>query len=55
MTTNGQASRATLTYTYDDADRTASYTLTGGPSANYTYYTDGSLNTVNDRFDRRHV
>ncbi len=46
MTTNGQASRATLTYTYDDADRTASYTLTGGPSANYAYYPDGSLNTI---------
>jgi RHS repeat-associated protein len=46
LTTNVQATRGTLTYTYDDADRTGSYTLTGGPSATYAYYPDGSLNTI---------
>ncbi len=44
--TNTQAARGTTTYTYNAADAVASYAVTGGPTATYAYYPDGSLNTI---------
>ncbi len=43
-----QGSRGSLTYTYDADDHRLSYALAGGAAAaSYTYYPDGSLDTVN--------
>ncbi len=44
--TNSQASRGTITYGYNADDTMSSYTVTGGPTTNYAYYPDGSLNTI---------
>lgn len=41
-----QATRGVITYGYDAADRLASYSLQSGPSAAYTYYSNGSLKTL---------
>jgi len=46
VASNTQATRGTIGYAYDAADRTSSYTITGGTTASYTYYPDGSLNTI---------
>jgi RHS repeat-associated protein len=46
LSSNTQAARGTISYTYDGVDRTASYAVTGGPTASYVYYPDGSLNTI---------
>jgi RHS repeat-associated protein len=47
IATDVQSTRGTLTYTYDANDRVASYSVSGGgPTANYTYYADGSLRTL---------
>ena len=41
-----QGGRGVLTRTYDAADRMATYMVQSGPTATYTYYPDGSLNTI---------
>lgn len=41
-----QGTRGTLDYTYTPAGRLASYSVLGGATAAYTYYPDGSLNTI---------
>lgn len=46
VTSNTQATRATVTYTHDVADRTASMSLSGGPATTYGYYPDGSLRSI---------
>lgn len=45
-TGNSQGSRGTINKTYDAADREASMTIAGGPTATYGYYPDGSLRTI---------
>lgn len=46
ISTNTQATRGTITYTYTPSDAVATYAVTGGASAAYTYYADGSLDTI---------
>jgi RHS repeat-associated protein len=46
VASNAQGTRGTLTYTYDSADRIQGYSVSGGPSATYTYYDDGSLKDI---------
>jgi RHS repeat-associated protein len=46
VTSNTQGPRGTIQYTYQPTDAVGSYTVTGGPTASYTYYPDGSLNTI---------
>ena len=46
VASNVQASRGTVGYTYDGADRTATMSISGGPTTTYSYYPDGSLNTI---------
>ncbi len=46
MSSNAQASRGTITYTYDASDRTLTHAVSGGPTTTYTYYPDGSLDTI---------
>jgi RHS repeat-associated protein len=41
-----QGTRGTITFTYTPGDRRASYTVAGGAGAAYTYYPDGSLDTI---------
>jgi RHS repeat-associated protein len=41
-----QGGRGTLDYTYTPGDRRASDSVVGGQSSNYTYYPDGSLDTI---------
>jgi RHS repeat-associated protein len=43
---NTQATRGTITYTYDAADRMLGHAISGGPAATYSYYPDGSLDTI---------
>ncbi len=46
MAEETEGARGTLTYTYTPGDRKASYAVTGGASAAYGYYPDGSLDTI---------
>jgi RHS repeat-associated protein len=46
MTSNTQGTRGTINYSYDARDAVASYAVTGGASASYTYYPNGRLNTI---------
>lgn len=46
MSSNTQGIRGTISYTYDAADRVATLTVTGGPTATYTYFADGSLKKI---------
>ena len=46
LATTTQASRGSLTYTYRADDRVETLAISGGPTATYTYYTDGSLRTT---------
>ncbi|MCI0417331.1 hypothetical protein L0222_31580, partial [bacterium] len=46
VSSNTQGTRGTIGYTYDAADRIATYSVSGGPSATYTYYSDGSLKNI---------
>ena len=46
VSSNTQGTRGTLTYTYDSADRVHSYSVSGGPSATYSYFSDGSLRDI---------
>jgi RHS repeat-associated protein len=41
-----QVGIGTIAYTYNADDSRASYSVTGGPTASFTYYPDGSLNTI---------
>jgi RHS repeat-associated protein len=41
-----QATRGTITRTYNADDSIAAMTVQGGPTAGYSYYSDGSLNTI---------
>src|SRR5262249_58634449 len=41
-----QASRGTITRTYNADDTAATVTTQSGPATTYTYYPDGSLNTI---------
>src|SRR5262249_17303858 len=41
-----QASRGTITRTYNADDTVATMTVQGGPTTTYGYYPDGSLNTI---------
>jgi RHS repeat-associated protein len=41
-----QDTRGTVSYTYDAADRIATAAVTGGPTATYGYYNDGSMKTI---------
>lgn len=47
VTSVTEEDRGTLSYTYTLDDRPATVSITGGPTATYTYYPDGSLNTIN--------
>jgi RHS repeat-associated protein len=46
VTSNTQGTRGSITYTYGGSDRTATYSVNGGPPATYAYYDDGSLKTI---------
>jgi RHS repeat-associated protein len=46
VATETQGPRGTLTFTYTPAGRRASYAVGGGASAAYTFYPDGSLDTI---------
>jgi RHS repeat-associated protein len=46
MSSTTQATRGTIGYTYDAADRPLTYSVTGGPTTTSTYYADGSLKTI---------
>jgi RHS repeat-associated protein len=41
-----EGTRGTITKTYNLDDSVATYVVTSGPTASYTYYPDGSLNTI---------
>ena len=41
-----QAGRGTVTYQYNAEDRRLSYAVEGGPNTTYSYYPDGSLDTI---------
>ena len=41
-----EGTQGTIGYTYDAADRIASYTVTGGPAVTYVHYADGSLKSI---------
>jgi RHS repeat-associated protein len=41
-----QGSQGTISYSYTPTDRLADYSVSGGASAAYSYYPDGSLNTI---------
>jgi RHS repeat-associated protein len=41
-----QGARGTLNFTYTPGDRRATYAVSGGASAAYTYYPDGALDTI---------
>ncbi len=41
-----EASRGTINYQYNSDDSVQNYSVQGGPSTTYTYYGDGSLNTI---------
>lgn len=41
-----EGTRGTIDYGYNVDDSRASYAVTGGPTATYAYYPDGSLNTI---------
>ncbi|HVT18588.1 MAG TPA: RHS repeat-associated core domain-containing protein [Thermoanaerobaculia bacterium] len=42
-----QGTRGALSYTYNSDDSVASYAVTGGPTATYSYFPDGQLKTIN--------
>lgn len=46
LTSNTQATRGTIGYSYIPSDAVATMTVTGGPTTNYSYYPDGSLDTI---------
>jgi RHS repeat-associated protein len=46
VSSNTQATRGTLNYQYDAADRVSHMDIQGGPSTDYAYYPDGSLDTI---------
>ncbi len=47
VSSHAQATRGTITYTYDSNDRVATYSVSGGGrNTTYTYYADGSLRTI---------
>ena len=41
-----QAGRGEINYAYDPADRLTEYAVVGGPVTDYTYYADGSVQTI---------
>jgi len=46
LSSETQATRGTLTYTYNPDDTVATFTVQGGPTATYAYYPSGALNTI---------
>lgn len=46
LSSDTQAGRGTLAYTYTAADAVASYSVSGGPAATLTYYPNGALNSI---------
>ncbi|MGH9442745.1 MAG: RHS repeat-associated core domain-containing protein [Thermoanaerobaculia bacterium] len=46
MDTNVQGPRGRLSYQYNPDDTVLSYAVQGGPSASYTYYPSGALDTI---------
>lgn len=46
LTSNTQASRGTVSFTYGVADRLATMTVAGGAVSTYDYYPDGGLRTI---------
>jgi RHS repeat-associated protein len=46
VSSNTQATRGTLNYQYDAADRVSHMDIQSGPSTDYAYYPDGSLDTI---------